>query len=127
MQREWTMDRWGIGNVHQRKIGEDRIEIYFTVDKHKYFLEVRRAAGKFVPWNIYHTTNDTCLFCHENDCSDRVCEDTYPFKDALFYRLIDFHSIRLEWVFLEHKENETRKCLFYKHRKHTGHSKKGEE
>lgn len=125
MQREWTMNWWEIENVHQRRIGEDWIEIYFTVDKHAYFLEVRNTAGKFVPWNIIHTTNEKCLFCHENDRKGKPCEEIYDFRDSLFYRLIDFHSIRLEWVFLEYKEKETRKGLSYKHRKHTGHSKRG--
>lgn len=49
-----------------------------------------------------HTGDDTCLLCKGPDYRDCGFFHDADMIDALFQRLIQEKSIRLEWVFLQH-------------------------
>ena len=90
-----------IANVTQNYYDETRIDINFYLINSHYQLHVRKnEKGVFQPFNIYHIKKTgKCLYC---DGSEGGCRGLGMHINELFLRLIEFPSIRLEWLYLPH-------------------------
>jgi len=92
-----------ITNVSQRKsvFFIDTIEIRFEIDRFRYSLDVsEREDGMFYPWRIDHLEEyKYCQYCEHRSS---VCPGLRDSSKELFHRLIEFPSIRLEWLYINH-------------------------
>ena len=90
-----------IQNVRQSATDEDRIFIYFTIQDYCYYLFLQQNdEGIFIPKRIDHFTNDKCPLCHSHYKYMKDCSILDDHNNELFQRLIEYPSIRLEWLFL---------------------------
>jgi len=95
-----------INNASQYKKGEDCIIIQFTIDTHPYYLVVRRnGSDEFFPFSVRHDSDERCEYCQKRNAKWDECSDLYSRRETIFYRLINFPSIRLEWLYLPYEEN----------------------
>ena len=60
-----------------------------------------KDRGIFEPVRVYHKLDIHCLLCDKEGMHDN-CSYFGKHLDALFQRLIQFPSIRLEWLFIPH-------------------------
>ena len=89
-----------ISEVYQERRNEKRINIYFKANGQKYMLEMWKYDGRpFIPSTIEHDSNQTCLICRKKQI---LCDPLKKHVKTLFHRLIEFPSIRLEWLYIEH-------------------------
>lgn len=89
-----------ISEVYQEKLGEKRINIYFKANGQKYMLLMWKYKDRpFFPSTIEHNSNETCLVCRKKMI---LCDPMQRHVNALFKRLIEYPSIRLEWLYLPH-------------------------
>ena len=92
-----------IANVSQRE------SVYFTnvfyitfeIDGFGYSMFIKQAAdGLIHPQSIDHLIqNGTCKYCKNRST---LCPVLNDYKKELFHRLIDFPSIPLEWLYIDH-------------------------
>ena len=99
------LNHLAIHSVHQKQVDERTIEIYFNIEDHQYVLSVdKNYDSYFSPWAVFHATDDLCPLCHiqKKDLKCRPLGGNHVLR--LFHRLIKQPSIRLEWIFIKHKE-----------------------
>lgn len=75
--------------------------IAFELDGFRYELFAEQGIDGLVhPKFIKHSDeNNTCNYC-ENRSS--VCRGLSEYKKEFFHRLIEFPSIRLQWLYIKH-------------------------
>ena len=79
----------------------EKFRIEFFIDAFQYGLYMEEFEdGKLHPTKIVHWGNATvCNYCKESRFS---CRELSKHKQELFHRLIQFPSIRLEWLYIDH-------------------------
>ena len=84
--------------------------IRFSINGFRYHMHLHQDAnGRTYPTNIYHLDEDkTCTYC-ENPTL--FCLNLTEYQEPLFHRLIEFPSIRLEWLFIDHVRSEIQTFL----------------
>lgn len=82
---------WTISGISQNQYDEKNIKIYFLINGVAYSLRVRMVNGFFKPQYVSHLNYS-------------VCDSFEPYVLDLFYELIQFPSIRLEWLYIPHVE-----------------------
>ena len=99
---------WTINDVSQQQY-DDYLDIYFSINEIAYLLRVGEAKvnAVFEPWYIVHQSNELCVKCQLKAKHNIVCDDLSSQVRELFYELIQFPSIRLEWLYLSYKEKQT--------------------
>lgn len=98
------IEKMNITNVHERKVTERRLDIYFTIENREYQLIVIKhlPSNKFEADSIYHNDDDdegACSFCRNEKA---YCSTLNTYRDFIFKRLIEHPSIRLKWLYLPH-------------------------
>lgn len=92
-----------IMNVTQYKLKRSAsgFIIVFTIDGVSYRLRVEEQEdGKIYPIKIMHDwLSGGCKYCDE---PSYYCHELMNYKQELFHRLIQFPSIRLEWLYINH-------------------------
>lgn len=85
----------------ESKLRPNRFVIRFEIDGFRYNLLTRENEyGIVYPKSIYHFDDgDNCTYCKQLMNS---CEELAKYKQELFQRLIEFPSIRLEWLYIDH-------------------------
>ena len=94
-----------IDNVRQERfeLDEGRIDIEFNMKGFPYYLIVEQnAVGVFQPYEVRHKSDELCMSCKKTRCNWVKCEILCAHKRTLFDRLIQFPSIRLEWLYIDH-------------------------
>lgn len=97
-----NVNELSITNVWQEYWLEKSIDIKFELPTGRYELHLsQNREGIYFPNEIYHLKNDQdCPYCDGNEAG---CIGLKIHKKELFYRLIEFPSIRLEWLYLPHE------------------------
>jgi len=96
------IDELNIVNVSQSKVKsmENGIVITFQVDSFRYNLYTLEKDGMFNPYHLVHLDeNSDCTLCENGS---NYCKELMKYKQELFHRLIEFPSIRLEWLYINH-------------------------
>lgn len=96
-----VVDRLTITNVWQKRVNEKRIDIHFTIEDMDYYLTVMNIDNTYKPWAVYHNSVAICSFCRKR-VSLTFCDGLGFDPLHLFHRLIEFPSIRLEWLYLKY-------------------------
>lgn len=93
------IDELSICNVTQETKRKDQINIMFSIGNENYWMPVIAKDGVFIPAALFHMSN-MCLYCETarpgSDCSLAAK------RDVIFDILIQYPSIRLEWLFIPH-------------------------
>lgn len=97
------MEAFNVYNVYQVK-DHNIIRIYFSMNEMNYSLSVldSRDAG-YHPWHVWHESNKSCPFCQVKEEESR-CIPLEEHKQQLFQQLIALPNLRLEWLYIPHKE-----------------------
>lgn len=97
------VEKLTITNVIQKWWNNDSIDITFTLNDFRYQLHIRKdQEGVFYPLTIFHIS-ETSLCSHCNN-EQTVCKGLKMYKEDLFYHLIQYPSIRLEWLYIPYAE-----------------------
>ena len=90
--------------VSQEHVNWGSIELSFSANSFPYCLWIEKEKELLEPTLIFHDSNvQSCPYCGKLGGAT-VCETLTPHKDELFQTLIQAPSIRLEWLYLPHKE-----------------------
>ena len=106
------LNEFTLVEVKERYTNEFVKKIFFTVKEHdqRYWIEVRRKNGVFRPNKIKHSSRmgRPCAFCGKSakDSSLTSCKALELHKNEVFHRLIEHPSIRLEWLYISHGNEE---------------------
>ena len=103
MSNVWSKNA-EITNIQHKRINEESIELTFCMNGLTYALMIEKEEDLFVPWGLFHEFKETCPNC-KNQGTQMNCRgwNLDQIKE-LFYHLIEQPSIRLEWIFIKHKE-----------------------
>ena len=100
---ELKIDELEITNVshYKSKYLDPGFIIEFSIDGFRYNLHTEKQEnGVVYPHHIIHMdTDNDCKYC-ENELN--YCLELMNYNQELFHRLIEFPSIRLEWLFIDH-------------------------
>lgn len=94
-----------ITNVYQREMDEGEYNIHFTINELSYFLKVQERSrdNLVIPMWVCHEERDYCSLCdREFKVTGEWCKKFNKYRDEIFHRLIEFPSIRLEWLYIHH-------------------------
>ena len=94
------IEKLAFANVHQTVVNDERIDLYFSFNGQEHQLITRKKSNIFQPQFVYHHL-ETCPFC---DANQSYCPLLTEHKKELFHKLIEHPTIRLEWLYLPHKE-----------------------
>lgn len=82
----------------------NKIELRFSLNAFPYSLWIESVEGLFQPTAVFHDSEiHPCPYCGKVG-SLTVCENLLSHQQVLFQTLIQVPSIRLEWLYLPHKE-----------------------
>lgn len=96
------IEEFTITNVYQIQNHEKVIVLYFMINDQPYSVRTSNLNGYFEPSALFHESNELCSFCGEKRFHSQ-CQSLRKLRKRLFHRLIEFSSIRLEWLYLKHE------------------------
>ena len=94
-----------ITNVYQKEINENEYTIHFMINDVSYFLEVQKRSrdNKFIPMWVSHEETNYCSLCEQKFLEHGYwCKKFDKYRDEIFHRLIEFPTIRLDWLYIHH-------------------------
>ena len=111
MNQQTFIESLDIRNVTQKRVANNRIHIYFTMNELSFHVFAHCNWGGnrlFYPYSVRHSENDfvPCTLCGRGYRVGGVytqCSFFDGHYNELFHRLIQMPSIRLEWLYLPHE------------------------
>lgn len=98
-----------IKQVSQEKEDEEAINIDFTIEQVAYQLFlVKNKENKFEPKTIFHLDNlrEMGKICPVCKGKGSFCVKLEKNKEQLFQHLIQYPTIRLEWIYLDYDQKD---------------------
>jgi len=96
------IDELNISDVSHYKISTyNGFALKFIIDDFRYNLFVKEMEDGVVrPVKVVHgDVNSHCKYCKKESY---ICHKLMNYQQELFHRLIEFPSIRLEWLYMNH-------------------------
>ena len=92
-----------LSNVYQEIPLSTIIDIYFCLENAPYLLRTLKDSGVYKPLEVCHKMNERCDYCGSQEYGG-YCSALDSQAENLFNRLVEYPSIRLEWLYLPYEE-----------------------